>query len=257
MVVWLHADPWPQKHNTEHLNNDCDECFVSDNLLWVSSWVQSLAVLIVHFSILSNFYSDQIYLQHLTNNIHWKHTCGEHARVGVSRRETHVLLDASAGAFGHPLDRQVLGLLQCPPPCAALIMDSLHSAVQWWLERLQLGGGLPQQEARHKLTQHWWTLVLLNRRGGVEIKGNNEPWCGGTTWNFLFFPSLFILYIFIYGLRQVSVDMMDLSTCLSSVWVTIWTVTPNSQDDNASLVQVKLSFLSLTIADSQIIYLFL
>lgn len=123
-------------------------------------------------STMSNVCPDQIYLQYLTPNVPWKHTCGEHARVGVSRGETHVLLDASAGAFGHPLDRQVLRLLQYPPPFA-LVMNSLHSAVQWWLKRLQLGGGLPQQEARHKLTQHRWTLVLLHG-GGIEINEGRE-----------------------------------------------------------------------------------
>ena len=88
-------------------------------------------------------------------------TCGEHARVGVGRRETHVLLDAAAGALGHPLDGQVLGRLQCPLPCAALVMDSLHRTVQGRLQGLKLGGGLPQEEACHKLTQHWRTLILL------------------------------------------------------------------------------------------------
>lgn len=59
-----------------------------------------------------------------------KHTCSEHARVRVSGGETHVLLDASAGPFGHPLDGQVLGLLHYPPPRAALVVNGLHSAVQ-------------------------------------------------------------------------------------------------------------------------------
>lgn len=151
---------------------------------------------------MSNVCPDQIYLQYLTPNVPWKHTCGEHARVGVSRGETHVLLDASAGAFGHPLDRQVLRLLQYPPPFA-LVMNSLHSAVQWWLKRLQLGGGLPQQEARHKLTQHRWTLVLLHG-GGTEInEGKESVMMWGNQRKCSFF-SYFI---------SVVVDMMDLTTC--------------------------------------------
>lgn len=89
-------------------------------------------------------------------------TCGEHSRIGVSWGETHALLVAPAGAFGRPLNRQLLGLLGRPPACAALVVYSLCGAVQWRLKGLELGGGLPQQEARHKLTQHGWTLVLLN-----------------------------------------------------------------------------------------------
>lgn len=141
MVVWLHADPWHQKHNRGCLNNEITSLLSLTDLLPVSFL---------------------------------KRTCGEHARVGVSRGETHVLLDASTRAFGHPLDGQVLGLLHYPPPGAALIMNSLHSAVQWRLKGLQLGGGFPQQEARHKLTQHWWTLILLNARGREEMRGKKS-----------------------------------------------------------------------------------
>lgn len=116
-----------------------------------------------------------------------RRTCGEHAGVGVSGGETHVLLDASAGAFGHPLDGQVLGLLQCPPPRAALVVNGLHGAVQRRLEGLQLGGGLPQQEARHELTQHRRTLILLSGRG--ENKGNESAVMGGGQQIFFFFLS--------------------------------------------------------------------
>lgn len=90
----------------------------------------------------------------------WR-TCGEHARVGVGRGETHVLLDASARTLGRPLDGQLLGLLQRTPPGAALVVHGLHCTVEGRLKRIQLGGGLPQQEARHELTQHGGTLVLL------------------------------------------------------------------------------------------------
>lgn len=104
--------------------------------------------------------------------VYLRHTCGEHARVGVSWRETHVLLDASARTFGHPLDRQFLGLLQYPPPGAALVMHSLHCTVKRGLKGLQLGGGLSQQETCHKLTQHWWILILLE--GGLRGKINEK-----------------------------------------------------------------------------------
>lgn len=137
-----------------------------------------------------------------------RRTCGEHARVGVSRGQTHVLLDASAGAFGHPLDRQVLWLLQYPPPrTALLVMNGIHGAVQWWLKGLQLGGGLPQQEACHKLTQHWWTLILLNeskwrKRISHDERERNE---------IIYF---FINHSFLIVFRNISrvfvVDMMDL-----------------------------------------------
>lgn len=57
-------------------------------------------------------------------------TCGEHARVWVGRGQTHVLLDASSGAFGCPLDRQVLRLPDYSLPCAAMIMNSLRGTIQ-------------------------------------------------------------------------------------------------------------------------------
>lgn len=81
-------------------------------------------------------------------------TCGEHSRIGVSRGETHALLVAPAGAFGRPLHGQLLGLLGRPPGRAALVVHSLRGTVQRRLQGLKLGGGLPQQEARHKLAQH-------------------------------------------------------------------------------------------------------
>lgn len=82
-------------------------------------------------------------------------TCGEHPRVGVSRGEAHVLLVAPAGTFGRPLNGQLLGLLgRRPPARAALVVHGLRGTVQRGLKGLKLGGGLPQEEARHKLTQH-------------------------------------------------------------------------------------------------------
>lgn len=81
-------------------------------------------------------------------------TCGEHPRVGVSRGETHVLLVAPAGTLGRPLNGQLLGLLGRPPARAALVVHGLRGTVQRGLKGLKLGGGLPQEKARHKLTQH-------------------------------------------------------------------------------------------------------
>lgn len=103
-------------------------------------------------------------------------TCGEHARVGVCGRETHVLLDATAGPFGRPLDGEVLRLLGYPPLWEAMVIDGLHSTVQGGLQGLQLGGGFPQQEAGHKLAQHRRTLILLQlkKRGQMfKQKGHN------------------------------------------------------------------------------------
>lgn len=130
VVVWLHTDPWPQKNNISTAQARTSDQFTKEP---------------ISLSLLTRL----------------KCTCGEHARVGVGWGETHVLLDASAGPLGRPLDRQVLGRLHYPLPRAAVVVNSLHSAVQWWLEGLQLGGGFPQQEACHKLAQHWWTLILL------------------------------------------------------------------------------------------------
>lgn len=59
-----------------------------------------------------------------------KQTCGEHAGVGVRRGETHVLLDASAGALGRPLDRQVPWRRGRPLSRAALVVHGLRGAVQ-------------------------------------------------------------------------------------------------------------------------------
>lgn len=91
----------------------------------IASILVSLELCKLSFSI--KYY--EMYFPHLGLEL-LKSTCGEHAGVRVCGGETHVLLDASARPFGHPLDGQVSGLLHCPPACAALVVNSLHSAVQ-------------------------------------------------------------------------------------------------------------------------------
>lgn len=107
----------------------------------------------------------------LANKFHPR-TCGKHARVGVSGRKTHVLLNATARPFGRPLDGKVLGLLGYRPLREAVVINGLHSTVQGGLQGLQLGGCFPQQEAGHKLAQHRWTLILLQfkKRSRYQIR---------------------------------------------------------------------------------------
>ena len=101
-------------------------------------------------------------------------TCSEHAGVGVRGGQTHVLLQAAARPLHGALQGQRLGLGGGGPHGAALLVHRPHRAVQGGLQRLQLGGGLPQEEPRHKLTHHRGALVLLRGEEGEEEEEEEE-----------------------------------------------------------------------------------
>ena len=101
-------------------------------------------------------------------------TCSEHAGVGVRGGQAHVLLQAAARPLQGALQGQRLGLGGGGPHGAALLVHRPHRAVQGGLQRLQLGGGLPQEEPRHELTHHRGALVLLRGEEGEEEEEEEE-----------------------------------------------------------------------------------